>query len=104
MRSMWMRRHDSILRVLLVSCLSVLILAFTTHATDELPTFTKIQERYEAVHAHVSLAVVAVQCSGSSKSGAGFYGTGVVVSPEGLVLTSATVVPAGTHAVEVLFT
>src|SRR5690348_836951 len=99
-----MRPHDSISRVLLSCCLPLIVFSFTTLAVDDLPTFKKIQQRYEAVHAHVAPAVVAVQCAGSNKSGAGFYGTGVVVSPEGLVLTSATVVPAGTKTVEVLFT
>jgi S1-C subfamily serine protease len=101
---MWMRCHDSILRVALFSCLPLLFSLFTTQAADELPTFSRIQERYETVHAHVAPAVVAVQCAGGTKTGAGFYGTGVVVSPEGLALTSATVVPAGTKSVEVLFT
>lgn len=70
---------------------------------DELSTLNQIQGRYESVHEQVSPAVVAVQCRGQKASG-GFYGTGVVITPNGLVLTSCTVVPPNTQLVQVLFT
>ena len=85
----------------LVSILT--IIASLPVRAEDLSTLNQIQERYEAVHAQVSPAVVAVQCRGA-KAGGGFYGTGVVLTPDGLALTSCTVVPPNTHLVQVLFT
>src|SRR5476649_1311788 len=80
---------------------AVALPALQSRATgaDDLPTLNQIQGRFEAVHEQVAPAVVAVQCRGV-KAGGGFYGTGVVISPDGLVLTSCTVVPPNTPLVK----
>ena len=75
-----------------------------TAPVDDLGTLNQIQERYESVHDQVAPAVVAVQCRSGAKASGGFYGTGVVITASGLVLTSCTVVPPNTQLVQVLFT
>lgn len=70
--------------------------------SEDNPTLNEIQARHIGVHEHVSPAVVAVQTRGG-KGGNGFYGTGVVVSPTGLILTSSTVVPSETKTVQIFF-
>jgi S1-C subfamily serine protease len=73
-----------------------------TAAADELRVLNQIQHRHERIHKQAAPAVVAIQ-SRPAKTGAGFYGTGVVVSADGLVLTSSTVVAVGTPSVQVFF-
>ncbi|HYF51105.1 MAG TPA: trypsin-like peptidase domain-containing protein [Planctomycetota bacterium] len=74
----------------------------TSAQAEDLPILSEIQSRHELVHEQVAPAVVAVQARGA-KSGSGLYGTGVVVSPDGLILTSSTVVPNANHTVQVFF-
>ena len=89
------------MRLMIVLC-TFAIQGFAPDAAgaDEPEILKRIQSRHEWVHRCISPAVVAVQCRGS---GSGFYGTGVMIAPEGLVLTSSTVVPAGSHSVQVFF-
>jgi len=80
-------------------------LAATAQAED-LTILNQIRERHEHMHQQVSPAVVAVESGKGTrglKDAPKFYGTGVVVSPDGLVLTSSTVVPATTKFVQVYF-
>ncbi|MCY3018542.1 MAG: serine protease, partial [Planctomycetota bacterium] len=82
---------------------ALLTLASGQAPCEELTVLNRIQARHEQVHSEVAPAVVALQ-SRTAKTGAGFfYGTGVVVSPDGLVLTSSTVVPEATRTVQVFF-
>jgi len=81
--------------------LTLLLLSNACLSEDQ-KVFNQIQERHKRMHEQVSPAVVAVEYRGG-KSSLTFYGTGVVVSPEGLVLTSSTVVPAGTRTVQIYF-
>jgi len=74
--------------------------------TVDITVLNQIRERHEHVHQQVSPAVVAVesgQAKRGVKEGPKFYGTGVVISPDGLILTSSTVVPAATRFVQVYF-
>ena len=74
-------------------------------AGQEQPT-TRTEEPHAALFKRLSAAVVGIGCTGTTSSGApsGFYGTGVVVSPDGLVLTDLTVVPKDGRDVKVYFT
>ncbi len=81
--------------------LAALVLAVIVHARDALPA----AERSPAVrvYAYVSPAVVGVTCRAPGTGGSefSFFGTGTVVSPEGLVLTSTTVVPGKARRIRV---
>lgn len=91
-------------RGVLTCALCVLVaLASGTGLAEDLVLLNQIQDRHQHVHEEVAPAVVAVQCRAATGS-QGYYGTGVVVSPEGLVLTSSTVVPAGSRTILVFFT
>src|ERR1700759_1310471 len=88
-----------------ISVLFSIPLAATAQAED-LTVLNQIRERHEHMHQQVSPAVVAVESGKGTrgmKDAPKFYGTGVVVSPDGLVLTSSTVVPATTKFVQVYF-
>jgi putative serine protease PepD len=77
-----------------------------TAQAEDLTILNQIRERHERMHQQVSPAVVAVESGKGTrglKDAPKFYGTGVVVSPDGLVLTSSTVVPAATKFVQVYF-
>ncbi|MFH0939155.1 MAG: trypsin-like peptidase domain-containing protein [Planctomycetota bacterium] len=78
------------------------LLAAFLRADDDLKVLNEIQARHQRVYEQVAPAVVAVQTRGA-KSGASCYGAGVVVSPDGLILTSSTVVPDDMRLVEVFF-
>ena len=93
------------LRLATLAFIFALPLIIYNASTDEfsLKVLNQIQDRHEWVHQQVAPAVVAVNCPNPSKDGMGFYGTGVVISPEGLVLTSSTVVPATVHSVQLFF-
>jgi len=107
-------------RAALAACCVWLAAVWSGGRAEELTILNQIQERHERVHQQVAPAVVALQClpqkdnpGAKGKEGAapdqapprsqGFYGTGVVVSPDGLVLTSSTVVPAGARNIQVFF-
>ncbi len=68
------------------------------------PTGTSVCSAFERqdrrVYDAVAPAVVGITCRDAK---GGFFGTGVVVSPDGLVLTSTTTVPAGAHGIRVFF-
>jgi S1-C subfamily serine protease len=53
-----------------------------------------------SVYRRAAPAVVALSCR---KGRMAYYGTGVVISPQGKVLTSTTVVPDGAHSIRVWF-
>jgi S1-C subfamily serine protease len=53
------------------------------------------------VYEAVSPAVVGITCRTSPAEG--YFGTGVVISPDGLILTSTTVVPKGAGSIQVFF-
>ncbi|HYG75540.1 MAG TPA: trypsin-like peptidase domain-containing protein [Planctomycetota bacterium] len=89
--------------------LPVLFVSFPSRA-GELVLLNQIRDRHERMHQQVAPAVVAVEARNAKpqkerdKDSAKFYGTGVVVSPDGMVLTSSTVVPAAARFVSVYFT
>jgi putative serine protease PepD len=91
----------SVLPALIAGGVVLLLLCGVT-CGEELTLLNQIQERHEHVHTQVAPAVVAVQCRTPSST-QGFYGTGVVVSPQGLVVTSSTVVPATARSIQVFF-
>ena len=80
----------------------LVVLAAGLASAEELTILNQMQEHHERIYQQTAPAVVGIQYS-MAKGGPGYYGTGVVVSREGLVLTSGTVVPAGARAVEVFF-
>jgi S1-C subfamily serine protease len=95
-------------RTRFLSCCLLALFGFVTLNSpavraEELKLLTQIQERHERIHALVAPAVVAVECKNGRKDSQSYYGTGVVVSPEGLVLTSSTVVSAAARSVQVFF-
>ena len=68
------------------------------------PLLNQIQERHVAVQRQVAAAVVEVQSFGSRiDTEKPCYGTGVVVSADGLILSSNTCVPSSADAVQVTF-
>src|SRR6185295_13996072 len=65
---------------------------------------TQIEERHVAVQQQVATAVVEVQSFGARiDNDKPCYGTGVVISAEGLILSANTCVPAGADSVKVTF-
>lgn len=91
-------------RIAILSVLSLFTYLHSIQAADDLKILNQIQDRHEWVHSQVSPAVVAVNVPNpNSNESIGFYGTGVVVSPSGLILTSSTVVPSAVKAVQVFF-
>lgn len=101
-------RRPRLSLALALSAISTFVsLQFSTAAkAEDLTLLNQIRERHERMHQQVAPAVVAVESGKGArgvKEGPKFYGTGVVVSPEGLVLTSSTVVPAATKFVQVYF-
>lgn len=66
----------------------------------EVKLLRRAERRSVTVYKRVAPAVVAISCR---KGRGGYYGTGVVVSPAGVVLTSTTVVPKGATAIRVYF-
>jgi S1-C subfamily serine protease len=62
----------------------------------------QMQERETNLAARVSGAVVAVECHAGPRNER-YYGAGVVVTPEGLVLSSTTAVPPGARRARVRF-
>lgn len=85
----------------------LLFIAFTlllplSAAAADLTLLNKVQAHHEAMHRRVAPAVVAVQCR-TNTPGVGSYGTGVVISADGLILTSATVVPSAARSTYVFF-
>jgi S1-C subfamily serine protease len=96
-------RKPEIFNGLLISaCLLAALTALSCQAQNS-PVLNEIEARHEAVHAAVAPAVVAVQTPGGRQNSIGVYGTGVVISASGLILTSSTVVPAGSKMVQVFF-
>jgi S1-C subfamily serine protease len=77
-------------------------LAAGAAGAEELTLLNQMQEHHERVYQQVAPAVVGIQYS-AAKAGPSYYGTGVVVSKDGLVLSSSTVVPNASHAVQVFF-
>lgn len=59
------------------------------------------EEHDRKIFAAVAPAVVGITCR--TKPEQGYFGTGVVVSADGLILTSTTVVPAGARDIRVFF-
>lgn len=55
------------------------------------------------IHQRFAAAVVGIGCKGPAEN-SGFFGTGVVITAEGLILTSTTVVPEGGREIRVTFT
>src|SRR5579862_2147789 len=84
-----------------LTCLAVLAACAFSRA-EEPKLLSQLEAHHEWVHAQVTPAVVAIECRADS-SGNGFYGAGVVVSPDGLILTASTVVPAGASSVQAYF-
>ena len=73
------------------------------HAEElKLTLLNQIQERSVSVHDRVAPAVVEVQSLGK-EIGTYNYGSGVVVSADGLILTSTTAVPPQTELIRVTF-
>ena len=79
----------------------LVLLAFSSGAAD-LTLLNQVQSHHEAMHRRVAPAVVAVQCR-TNTPGVGSYGTGVVISADGLILTSSTVVPSAARSTYVFF-
>lgn len=70
----------------------------------KLTLLNQMQARHVAIHEQVTPAVVAVQSFGEKiHVDQPCYGTGVVISPDGLVLTSITAVPEVATSVKVTF-
>ncbi len=85
---------------------AVLLALLAGPATAQEQTAPRTEEPHVAIFKRLSAAVVGIGCAGTTSSGASgtFYGTGVVVSPDGLVLTDLTVVPKDGRDVKVYFT
>ncbi|HEY3324057.1 MAG TPA: trypsin-like peptidase domain-containing protein [Planctomycetota bacterium] len=81
------------------------LLLLNCSAAEDLTLLNQVTARHEWVHRQVSPAVVAVESRAGKqeREGQSFYGTGVVVSPGGMVLTSSTVVPSPTRIVQIYF-
>lgn len=68
----------------------------------ELPLLNQMQERHIAIQKRVAPAVVEVESLGKRVK-ANYYGTGVVISENGLILTSSTAASAQADSVKVSF-
>jgi S1-C subfamily serine protease len=86
---------------------AVLLLLLTAWTQSRSPGAEAEPRGYRAVEQHdvkiyraVSPAVVGITCRTSS---GGYFGTGVVVSADGYILTSTTVVPKGANNIKVFF-
>jgi len=68
---------------------------------------TEVEAAHVAIYQRCAPAVVGIACQGVVRPGAPvieFYGTGAVVSADGLILTSTTVVPQNGRELKVYFT
>jgi len=87
-----------------------LVISSASARAEEMQLLNQIIDRHQRMHQQVSPAIVAVEARHAKRDkererdGAKFYGTGVVVSADGLVLTSSTVVPNAARFVSVYFT
>ena len=79
-----------------------LLLALPNTETSGLGTLERLQARQITLHERVAPAVVSVDCQAGPLRER-FYGSGVVLSPSGLILTSTTAVPPGAAALRVRF-
>src|SRR6266508_3376146 len=79
-----------------MSALAILIPCLFLSSSENL-------EGPDVIYGIASPAVVGIDCwSGPSRSGDPFaFGTGVIIDPEGMVLTSVTVVPAEARRIRV---
>src|SRR6185295_1629167 len=86
--------------ILLAGFLSLSLLGEET----AFPLLNQIQERHVAIQRQVAAAVVEVQSFGSRiDMEKPCYGTGVVVSADGMILSSNTCVPSTADSVQVTF-
>ena len=81
---------------LLGVCFLVFFLAQAAMGQDQSPDAKRITIADAGVQ-----RTVGIYCS--KEKYASFYGTGAVISPDGLVVTSTTVVPAGADEIKVVF-
>jgi len=68
--------------------------------TAAVPAAAALERHDRRVYEAVAPAVVGITCRDAK---GGFFGTGVVISPDGLVLTSTTTVPSGAINIKVYF-
>ncbi|MBI3830867.1 MAG: trypsin-like peptidase domain-containing protein [Planctomycetes bacterium] len=65
------------------------------------PAFQRVAARESALEARVAAALVGVECKAGAQR-EHFYGSGIVVAPNGIILSSATAVPEGAREIRVL--
>lgn len=85
-----------------LSLATSLVLAAFAAGAGELTLLNQLQERHVAIKNQVSPAVVEVESLGRNVE-ANYYGTGVVVSESGLILTSRTAAAEKADSVRVTF-
>src|SRR5580765_2880140 len=86
--------------------LALLLIVGAAICAEDTPfkLLTQIEERHVAVQQQVATAVVEVQSFGARiDNDKPCYGTGVVISADGLILSANTCVPAGAESVKVTF-
>ncbi|MCW8131198.1 MAG: trypsin-like peptidase domain-containing protein [Planctomycetota bacterium] len=91
----------------LMMLLFVPVQAFGAATTGPIPPLLKKAEgAHTAMHKKLAQAVVGIVCKGRMPNGmpSDFYGTGAVISPDGLILTDLTVIPEGATDVKIYFT
>ena len=104
------RAFRPLLSAFLSSLIMALVISSASARAEEMQLLNQIIDRHQRMHQQVSPAIVAVEARHAKRDkererdGAKFYGTGVVVSADGLVLTSSTVVPNAARFVSVYFT
>lgn len=102
-RSIFKHCGPSFACVLLFSSLPAPCLAASVPVPSALQ---KPESAHIDIYKKLGPAVVGIVCKGKMSNGmpSDFYGTGAVISPDGLVLTDITVIPEGASDVKVFFT
>lgn len=91
-------------RLALLAISALCIPTWLPSATPAAPPSPTEEEVHTQVYRRSAAAVVGIACTGKiARTGetGSFYGTGVIVSPDGLVLTTTTVVPEGAPDIRV---
>jgi S1-C subfamily serine protease len=83
-----------------VICAAAMVLfQISVLCSESSPTLDNINSRHEKIYQRIAPAIVAIQAQGEKSH----YGSGVIISPHGLILASTTALPKGTEKVSVYF-
>ncbi len=91
------------MRLRFSSWLLVLALLATPALAQDTHSALDVARSHVATVAQAEQAVVGITAR-ASRRGAGYYGTGTIISPDGYILTSITVVPSDCDEIQVILT